>query len=250
VETAYDVLEAVQAGPGSVALKTVAARAGLSASAAHNYLTSLVRTGMIETDGRGRYRLGASLASLGISALRDVDTFEVVRAGALSLWDETARGVAVTIWTDPGPVITYKREGFPRGPFDLRVGPVPALHTAAGNVFLTYLDIRATLPVVEHELGVEGRSKRGARKRIRMISDDVRARGYVARDVPGLPGYGALSAPIWDGNDHPSYALSIVGPTKELDTNPGGAHVPELLRTVRRLSQQLGAPPKFEEDRP
>src|ERR1700730_11178630 len=59
IEFGYRVLLAVQGGPGSVQLSEIAKRAQLGSGAVHNYLASLVRTGLVEQEGRGLYRLGA-----------------------------------------------------------------------------------------------------------------------------------------------------------------------------------------------
>jgi DNA-binding MarR family transcriptional regulator len=53
IEVGYRVLLAVQRGPGSVQFSEIAKRAQLGSGAVHNYLASLVRTGLVEQEGRG-----------------------------------------------------------------------------------------------------------------------------------------------------------------------------------------------------
>ena len=94
IELGYRILTAIQQGPDAVALKTISTRAGMSPSAVHNYLASFVRTGMVSADTRGQYRLGPSLAALGLAAARQVDHFELIRGKAVALSESTGLGVA------------------------------------------------------------------------------------------------------------------------------------------------------------
>ena len=69
--------------------------------------------------------------------------------------------------------------------------------------------------------------------------------GFVRVENPRLPGYLSLAAPVYDGNGAPSHTLSLIGPKSDLDDKVKGRHVPELLKAVRLVSRQLGAPAKF-----
>lgn len=243
IEIGYRVLVAIQAGPGPVPLKLIAERAGLAASAAHNYLVSLVRTGMVEAPTRGQYRLGPSLASFGLSALREIDFFDVVRDEAVALSDRTQRGVAVLTWSNAGTAIVYHREGARRGAFDLRNGPVSTLHTGGGNVFMAYLDPAETLPVVQKEAAAEGLSDKDARRKLDEIRRSVLAVGYAVCDLSELPGYRAISAPVWNSEDMVAYAITVTGPIGTIDPTPDGEQVQQLLASSQLLSRQLGASP-------
>src|ERR1700754_3172359 len=131
VEIGYRVLLAVQAGHGPMTLKEISSRTGLTPSAAHNYLASLVRTGLVSSDRRGSYRLGPSAAALGLAALKQTDTFDIVRTEAVVLQEEPGHNVSVSCWSEGGPVIIFRREGFRRGPLELRIGQVHLLTTGA-----------------------------------------------------------------------------------------------------------------------
>lgn len=245
VEVGYRVLNAVQAGPGALTLKEIAARAKLTASAAHNYLVSLGRIGLVQSDRRGAYRLGPSAAALGLVALKQADLFETVRTEAMNLHEITGLGTVIMIWSDLGPVIVFKKEGLHRGAFDLRNGHVAMLTTGGGNIFVTYLDDKLIKPVAIAELRAKKQPPSDWEKVVAKIRADVRAKGYAAREVDPLPGYGALSAPVWDTNGTVHYTLTLIGPGEDIDYAPGGRHVPHLLRAARRASRLLGADAKF-----
>ncbi|MEJ7931642.1 helix-turn-helix domain-containing protein [Ramlibacter sp. AN1015] len=241
IELGYRILTAIQQGPDAVALKTISARAGMSPSAVHNYLASFIRTGMVAADARGQYRLGPSLAALGLAAARQVDRFELIRTRAVALSEQTGLGVAVLIWSAQGPVILFNKPDPRNHMFELRNGPVSMLSTAGGHVFATLLPREATRPVVLKERG--GRMARAECDRLLdSIAAAVRRTGHADVMLDALPGYGALSVPIWDERDGVAYALTITAPVELIDKSPTGNHVAALHAAGRELSRLLGAP--------
>jgi len=241
IEVGYRVLLAIHAGPGPVILRDIAERASLTPSAAHNYLVSFVRTGLVQTDQRGSYQLGPSAVALGFTALKHFTPFDVVHAEALRLHEKLGTGVAILQWSDQGPIIVFKKEGIRRGAFVLRNGYVPLLTTGGGNIFIAHLDEKATKPVALAELKAKGRPARDCAAVLAEIRETVLRQGYSARQLETLPGFGALSAPVWDVNDDVVYALTLTGPAEGLDFERDGAHIPELLKSARQASLQLGA---------
>lgn len=242
IELGYRVLTAIQQGPEPVALRTIAARAGMSPSAVHNYLASFVRTGMVSTDTRGQYRLGPSLAALGLAAARQVDHFELIRSKAVSLSDATGLGVAVLIWSAQGPVIVFNRPDPRNHVFELRNGPVALLATGGGHVFASWMPREATLPMAMRELG-EQASPAECHRLLDKIQADVQSAGYANVMLDALPGYGALSVPLWNSQDALAYALTITAPVELMDRSPDGSHLAQLLAAGRELCRLLGAPP-------
>lgn len=242
IELGYRVLTAIQQGPEPVALRTIATRTGMSPSAVHNYLASFVRTGMVSSDTRGQYRLGPSLAALGLAAARQVDHFELIRAKAVALSDSTGLGVAVVIWSAQGPVIVFNRPDPRNQVFELRNGPVSFLATGGGHVFASWLPREATLPIAMRELG-ERASPAECERLLDKIRADVQSAGYANVMLDALPGYGALSVPIWNAQDALAYALTITAPVELMDRSPGGPHLTQLLEAGRELCRLLGAPP-------
>ena len=244
VEVGYRILTAIQEGPAPVPLKTIADRTGMSSGSVHVYLTSFARTGMVQALGRGRYALGPALAALGMTAARQVDSFEAVRQRANALRDETDIGVAVVTWSETGPLILYNAPARKPAPLELRNGPVSILWTGGGNVYIAYLPRSATRPIARAEATREGMNARDCDALLDEIEADVTLRGYAVQNVKQLPGFVAVSTPVWDSNGRVAYALSLTAPAAELETAASGAHVPALLRAARAVSQ--GMPPASE----
>lgn len=245
IETGYRVLVAIQQGPQPVPLKDIAKRARISPSQAHNYLSSYVRTGMVVAGGRGAYGLGPSLAALGMTAMTSLDRYEVIREEALRLREHTSLGVAVAIWTEMGPVIVFNKAGDPWGIFDLRNGVASILHTGSGNVFITYLDPEITDPPALRELADEDITGTAAAQHLESIRTAVRRDGFAMQTLSEMPGYDAISAPVWDAHGEVLYALTITGPRDRIDSGPREWLTEQLLLSSTKLSRQFGAPSHF-----
>ncbi len=244
IEIGYGILTAIQEGPAPVALKTIAARSGLSPSAAHVYLASLVRTGLAQTVGRGLYALGPALVALGMTAIRQVDSFEAIRHQAHALRDETGLGAAIVTWSESGPIILYNIPGRYQALFDLRNGPISVLSTGAGNLFIGLLPRTQTRAMAIPEAAGEGVNARDCDTLLARIADKVSAAGYAVQAVKALPGFMAISAPIWNANGDVAYALTLTAPKALLDTSATGAHVKALLRATRAVSLGAAHSPK------
>ncbi len=242
IEIGYRILIAIQQGPHALALKTIAARTKMSPSAVHNYLTSFIRTGMVCADTRGHYRLGPALAALGLSAARHVDQFELLREKAIALSERTGLGVAVLTWNpQQGPIIIFNKWNPKDFVFELRNGPVGILSTAGGHVFATHLPTEVTLPVLLRETGRTEDRAAECRQLLEEIGKSVREAGYAKVMLAALPGYGALSVPVWDSGGAVPYALSITAPAELMDFEPDGEHIAALLECGREVSRLLGA---------
>jgi DNA-binding IclR family transcriptional regulator len=244
IETGFRVLLAIQQGPAPMALKDIAARAEMSPGQAHNYLTSFVRTEMVEAVGRGQYRLGPSLAALGMTAIRSLDKYEVLQAEALRLRASVRVGVAAALWGhDLGPIFVFNRPGDPEmwGPFDLRTGPASVMGTGAGNVFLAYLDPAVVDPVALRELTSRGMSHDEAAHEIADVRRSVTEAGFAHQTVLEMPGYASISAPVWDATDQVCYALTLTGPKQRISSDPYGTQASLLLASVSTLSRMFGA---------
>ena len=152
VEIGYRVLLAVQRGPGAVKLAEVAKRCGLSSGAAHNYLTSLVNTGLVEQEERGRYQLGPSAFALSLASFRQLNGYDVMRDAAQALHRQTGQSTAVAVWSQGGPVSVYIQRSENTGAFEFRSGHLPMLASGAGLLFMAYLPESQTKELIEAEL--------------------------------------------------------------------------------------------------
>jgi DNA-binding IclR family transcriptional regulator len=145
----------------------------------------------------------------------------------------------VVTWAQTGPVILFNVPGERKTMFDLRNGPISILWTGSGNVFIAYLSREETRPVALAECAGEEECD----DILDDIASSVRAKGYAVQTVKELPGFVAISAPIWNSNAEISHALTLTAPTGQIDVSDDGPHVRALLRASRAASQSLGAQP-------
>ncbi|HKX21683.1 MAG TPA: helix-turn-helix domain-containing protein [Rhizorhapis sp.] len=209
VEIGYRVLLAVQRGPGAVKLSEVAKRCGLSSGAAHNYLTSLVNTGLVEQEERGRYRLGPSAFALSLASFRQLNGYDVMRDAAQALHRQTGQSTAVTVWSQGGPVSVYIQRSENVGSFEFRSGHLPMLQSGAGLLFMAYLAEHYTSELIRAELGESGNSDDAIKKVIAAAREAVLPKGYAQYNYEG-PDHFALSAPVWTEDGRIPFILSIV----------------------------------------
>ena len=236
VEIGYKVLLAVQRGPEAVQLSDIAKRTGLSTGAAHNYIASLVKTGLVEQEGRGLYRLGPSAFALSLTSFRQLNGYDIVRSEAQALQQITGRTVAVSVWSQGGPVSILVQRSDDLGPIDFRPGLVPFLQSGVGMVFAAYLPAELIQELIESEID-EKSPWPTADRFIEFSRQSVLPRGY-AHFKRQAPNYDAFSAPIWTSDNRIAFVISIVA-LAEI----GAEDKPltgTLLESARRASLFLG----------
>ena len=237
VEIGYRVLLAIQQGPAPVQLSDVAKRTGLSSGAAHNYIASLIRTGLVEQEGRGRYRLGPSAFALSLASFHLLDGYDVLRGEAATLQTITRANVAVSVWSQGGPVSVFIQRTDALSSIEFRSGLIPILASAAGELIAAYLPRPITEDLIEQELAETGRA--GARAFIEKARARVLPVGY-ARFVHSHPSHYALAAPVWTGDDRIAFMISVVA-AQAPDPQQEAANVRALLDSTARASLLISA---------
>src|ERR1700751_5174009 len=96
-----------------------------------------------------QYRLGPAALALGVSAIQQIDGFEIVRREVTNLRAIPRRSAAVTTWTDDGPISLFKQDGDQRGAFEFRTGLIPMLSSAAGKIYAARLAPNLTTHLIE-----------------------------------------------------------------------------------------------------
>lgn len=241
VEIAFRILSVMQRSQQAMALKEIAPLAGLTTSAANNYLVSLVRIGLAAADERpGHYRLGPSALSLGVSAIQQIDGFEIVRREVSNLRDTTRRSAAVTTWTDDGPLSLFKQDGDQRGAFEFRTGLIPMLGSAAGKIYAARLAPNLTAHLIEQEWEAVFGGKPDAGKFRDDAARELKRKGYTTIVRSDLTGYVSIAAPIVDWNGDVRFTLSLAGTRASMKVEPSSDQVKALLDSASNATQALG----------
>ena len=82
--------------------------------------------------------------------------------------------------------------------------------------------------------------RRLGRREFDALLAKVRRAGYADIDGDVLEGVAAASAPVFDSTGNITIALSILGPSSQVDLDSKGPHVKSLLKIAGWLSQRLG----------
>lgn len=217
----------------------IARRLGLAKSTVHRLLTTLCQRGMAERDERtGRYRLGMHLYELGELAVSRLD----LRRAALPLLEElrARSGYTVHLGVPEGPDVVYvERLTTLRSiPLLMDIGRrLPAHCTACGKAIAAFNPTvagarqAAGFPAVTastiHSAADYGRELRA-----------VRHAGYAINHDEARAGLSSVAAPVCDRSGHARAAISLVGPTAEIEGTPG-RHARLAQAAAARLARSL-----------
>jgi DNA-binding IclR family transcriptional regulator len=241
VEIAFRILSVMQTRRQAMALKDIAPLADLTTSAANNYLVSLVRIGLAAADEKpGHYRLGPAALSLGVSAIQQIDGFEIVRREVTNLRDATRRSAAVTTWSDDGPISLFKQDGDQRGAFEFRTGLIPMLSSAAGRIYAARLPPNLTTHLIEQEWDAVFGGRVDAGKFREDARRELKRKGYATIVRSDLTGYVSIAAPVLDWNGDVRFTLSLAGTRASMQIEPSSEQVKALLTSASSATQALG----------
>lgn len=176
IEVGAQVLRALEAGRGPMALSEVARNCATHPAKVHRYLVSLVRAGLASHDARtGQYDLGPAARHLGMEALRRTDAESTAAAYTSRLSDQSGHTTNVAVWTEDGPIIVRWDSGTHVLPINVRVGSVlPLLDSAVGLMFLAPLPAAQTAGVLAIQQARQETHSR--RRRAREAPDQNEAR--------------------------------------------------------------------------
>lgn len=208
IEVGYRVLLAVQRGPGAVPLKEIADRTGLTGGAVHNYIVSFVRTGLIEQESRGRYKLGPSAFALSLSSFDQLNGYSLMREEALSLFRRTAQSVGFAVWSQGGPVSVFVHASDNAGSLGMRPGRLSMTSTAAGIVYAGLIAPKLTLDPLRLELADAkgGSTAEIFIERARAMLSQERIATYENPDID----YFAIGAPVISQSRYLAGVLTLV----------------------------------------
>lgn len=256
VEVGGRLLHALAHQGRPMALKDLAADAGMTAAKAHPYLVSFGHIGLVEQDrDSGRYALGPLALQLGLISLQQADPVRVAAPLLPVLAVRTGHTVALVLWGSRGPTIVLREASPSAVHVDMRHGTVFSIAaTASGRVFAAYLPAGVVQPVYEQE-------RRAAAARhggngagplpsalppwttfVRELAE-VRRHGLGRAEGAVVAGVSALSAPVFDHRGAVVLAITAIGPSAAFDSRWSGAVAAALREAAATVSARLGHRP-------
>lgn len=245
VEKAAVLLQALVQMRGPARLVDLAAAAGMSRSMARAYLISLLRSDLIRQNVEtGRYDLGPAAAAIGFAALARIDFLQLAKAAMIDLSEQIQETVILTVWNVKGPVVVAKADGSRSAVYDIRIGSHVSLEpTSTGHIFIAYLPQEMWLPLLGEVYGFgEAPVTPMSKSEIECVIREIRKTRISVMDVsPTLPGFGGISAPVFDQDNQLKGVMTVVISSAKLAKQPKVGVIKALTAAAMKLSHQLGA---------
>lgn len=237
IEVGGQLLLALAGHGRPMALKDLAAAAGMGAAKAHPYLVSFGKLGLIVQEAAsGHYGLGPLAMQLGLISLQQFDPLRLATARLPALARELGQTVGITVWGEQGPTVVRTEEAPSPVHVTMRHGAVMSLAgTASGRLFAAHLPRAAVRAVWRAETG---RASWDAAFEAELAA--VRAAGVSHVVDKAVPGVSGLAAPVFDGTGQLVLALTAIGATPGFDVRPQGAAARALRSAGLALSALLG----------
>ncbi len=226
IEVGGRLLQALAASSGPVPLKDLAARARLSPSAAHHYLVSYRRLGLVrqEPDNLG-YSIGPFAVELGMAAIGRSNPMAEAHALLEKVRNRLDQSVMLATWGSYSPVIVSVAESSKPIIMTMRIGAtMPLLLSATGWIFASFLPKAIAGPAIQHALQ-EGRVMKEYRNRQalnRKLAETREAR-LVGHSGHLLANIAAVSTPLIDVRGQLVAAMTVFGDAQQFDYSLTGA---------------------------
>jgi DNA-binding IclR family transcriptional regulator len=239
VDRALSLLSAFDAGHRSLSLGELSRRAAIPASSALRLATRLMAWGALERDQQGRFTIGLRLWEVASLAPRAQELRQVALPFLQDLREVTGQHVLLAVRDGSEALLVERLSSHHAMPVLYRVGGRLPLHsTGVGLVLLAFAEPDVQEAVLAQPLVHEPEKVAVAPAALRRSLAQIRQEGAstVRRLVPEP--LVSVAAPIFDGNDRVTAAVSVIVPQERAE--------PRLLvaavRTVARsISRGLGA---------
>jgi DNA-binding IclR family transcriptional regulator len=241
IEVGGALLRALADEGRPLALKDLAAAAGMAPAKAHAYLVSFGNLGLIEQDATsGRYGLGPLAMQLGLISLQQLEPLALVTPLIEQLAADTGHTFAVMVWGNRGPTVVRVAQPPSAVHVSLRHGTVMSLRgTASGRLFAALLPAPVVRPLLKQEARAEG-LRPGADAEFEAVQQAVRKEGLSRVKDVLLPGISALAAPVFDSRGALVLSLTAIGLSASFDSRPGGTLARTVSGAAQALSRRLG----------
>lgn len=235
VEKALDVLFHLHGQEEARGVSEIGRALGIPKSSAHRLLAALARRGLVEQDGRGRYRPGVALVALGLGVLGREPVVEAARPVLEQEADARGETHFLAAARAGRIVVLDKAEG--RG--FLRAAPqigasVPVHATAMGKLYLGFAPEEIALP--EGPLPRFTARTPTQRSVLAREAASARRRGWAENREEWMEGLAVIAAPVLLGARLMA-VVALAAPAARLRP----ADVPGSAGRLREAAAQIGA---------
>lgn len=245
VEIGLGILDAISGAETELTLTEIADATGHSPPRVHRYLTSLLRSGVVErVEESGRYALGPDAVALGFAALSGIRGREAALEVLGELNREIDKSVVLFIWGDGGPVVVGWQASSDPITFSARLGLVLSpLQSISGRLFLAYMPKSVCQKILKREFGKTPKvlwdGERIGRKEFEERLAEIRKRGLFRGQNEMIFGIDTIGAPVLNDDGEVDYVIVAVGATGSIDISWRGSTARALQKSSKTLSALL-----------
>jgi len=243
VKRALEILEIFQGGVESLGISDIAARLGVSKSAAHALVTTLQKKDFLKRDDQSRrYELGFKVLQLGALFINQSPLGRAAQPWAVSLSEKFGEVVHISILAADAALIVHRYE--PKDPFLLYPQPgstMPIHSTAGGKVLLAFAspDIQKAIlikaPFPQKTVNTITKS----RDLMRELKTIVK-QGYAEDREETILGVACVGAPVRDKSGRVIAALSMTGSKARMEEKGWEEIIKAVKMTAMQISSALG----------
>lgn len=239
IEVGGRLLEVLVHSGVSLSLSDLAAKAHLSASAAHRYLASYKRLGLVsQDDATKKYDIGAFGFQLGIAAIGRWNFLATAHDLQCAVRDRLDESVVLAVWGTHGPVIVSVEESRKPIILTMRIGAtLPLFRTAIGWIFAANMPKAVLRPVIQREKA-EGRGPIGVRsvRETALKLQKIHEAKFAAHSGHLLPAVSGIAVPLFDAHGAFVAVLSAFASTERFDTSEDGKPALALKAAAEKFS--------------
>lgn len=244
ISKVFRILEAIEASPSGLPLKSICEVTRLNKSTAHRFLKHLEREGYLIRAEGGKYLIGPKLSQMGARADHKATLQGVSRPILSELWKSTRETVNLAT-LDKGDVLYIEVIESPHE-FRLssRVGSRRSLHaTALGKALAAFLHEKHREQILSG-LTFQPLTPKTIMNLVqfRQELERVRQQGFAVDDEETTPGARCVSAPILGADGEAVAAISISGPVTRVGRDQVDALAAAVMQAAKAISAAMGFP--------
>lgn len=239
IEVGGRLIDALVHANAPLSLKDLAARARLSPSAAHRYLVSYQRLGLVCQDADTHaYDIGSFAVELGVSAIGRSRLLTHAQELLRSVRDRLDESVMLAVWGSYGPVIIAVEESSKPVVMTMRVGAtLPLFRTATGWIFAAFMPRTVVKPLMRKEIAADrGPVQQLDETLLEQKLESIRAARLASHSGHLLPGVTATATPLLDSRGTLFAAMSVFGNSENFDASPNG----DAATILKQVSHAIG----------
>jgi DNA-binding IclR family transcriptional regulator len=241
LDKAVAILLAFPRGDLALSPLELAARTHLPLPTVYRLAQALADHGLLSRDGQ-RFRLGMTLARLGMLAMEGMDVRRQAQSRLKWLNEQTGENAELHLrHEDMRVVIEVVSSLHNLRPFAEIGAPLPLHRGAAGKVLLAWLPPAERAALASASAARFGDAQSFDLARFAAELEQVQAAGWAVSEGERVPGVSAIAAPIFAPGGLVAGAVALVAPSARLGEAQRAQYIPLVCAAAGRISADLGA---------